>query len=221
MEKGERGLSSTLDWKKGRVADNHDFRALYIPSFDTYLNILTHIIQHIHIHTPPRLATGNRACMPPFRCTARSTWPPRDRPPARQTHHRENPDGPKNRPTAERKRLGAGLGPGLAVPTGHYHAIHSDVILALTHPSPATRAPVFPFAKRRSVEWCWPFGVGNVGTRNMEFLSLSPFFVPGLNGEDLAVRDDRANCGESDQGMRACGENSRWAGKFPRREGPR
>lgn len=77
----------------------------------------------------------------------------------------------KYRPTAERKRLGAGLGPGLAVPTGHYHAIHSDVILALTHPSPATRAPVFPFAKRGSVECV--FGVGNVGTRNMQFLSLS------------------------------------------------
>lgn len=42
--KGARGrrngaLSSTWDWKRGRVADKHDFRALYIITFDTYLNI--------------------------------------------------------------------------------------------------------------------------------------------------------------------------------------
>lgn len=190
------GPDINIGVEKGRVGDSHDFGALYITSFDTYLSILTRITQHIYIPSPRVWRLETEHASPHFRCTARSNGLcGTARPPGKRITGRTLM-AQRCRPTAERKRLGAGLGPALAVPTGHYHAIHSDVILALTHPSPASRAPVLPFAKRGSVESCSPFDVGNVGTRNVEFLSLSFFSsVPGLNGEDLAVRDDRANCG--------------------------
>lgn len=105
----------------------------------------------------------------------------------------EDPDGSETPTHCRKKKTRGGPWPGLG---GAHRALSRNP--QRCHPGPYSSQSGNP-GPGLSVCKAWKRGMcvrgGKRGNQEHGILVSVFFSVPGLNGEDLAVRDDRANCG--------------------------